>query len=142
MNFCSFFLYIKKIKDMKSWRSFKSATNKLPLNTFFRAETLESGLFWETLGGRLKEALLRLTISRNFYFIFRFLRWVLSFYQFWELEAHIEIWMSWKCLLWDALFLFGLFEPKVSISEARTALMILGNFKFGNIWVISWKCVI
>ena len=32
----------------------KSATNKLPLNGFFRAETLESGGFRGTLGGRLK----------------------------------------------------------------------------------------
>ena len=32
----------------------KSATNKLLLNSFFRAETLESGVFRGTLGGRLK----------------------------------------------------------------------------------------
>ena len=32
----------------------KSATYKLPLNAFFRAETFESGVFRATLGGRLK----------------------------------------------------------------------------------------
>ena len=34
--------------------SLKSATNKLPSNVFFRAETHESGVFRGTLGGRLK----------------------------------------------------------------------------------------
>ena len=34
-----------------SARALKSATYKLPLNAFFRAETLESGGFRENLGG-------------------------------------------------------------------------------------------
>ena len=52
---------------------------------------------------------------------------LLSFYPFLKVEAHIEIWITPELSLWDALFLFGLFEPYdiVPSSELRTALMIL-----------------
>ena len=69
-----------------------------------------------------KEALLRFAIVGIFFPDFFNL---LSFYGFLELGAHIEIWGRCICHLWDALFLFGLFEPHMSISELRTALMIL-----------------